>query len=464
MRKSVCMQWFERYLKEVSLGHGQQNHKNPAIEFTHHAKEGRYDVISDQEYEALLSEVEELASFWNLERYHKSSELLLAFIEKLNIDAETLHKMAELFAECYETSTKPFVSEDVFPDQKEFDESCEDEECWRDMDQENDSRETECSNRAGDWFQYEGIDVGIMSDPKKIYTYLSSRIYGQEEAVKAASMLLYNHRLGRKRNLLFAGPTGCGKTEIWRVLKQIYPHIRIIDSTMITMEGWSGSFKIRDIFTGLTQEEAEKSIIVFDEFDKFCEPKASVRGDCGFANQSELLKMIEGAKIVFPADRGKPLMEFDSSKISFVFCGSFELLMKEKAKAEEAGSIGFGAAIRKQVGQPQEKTEIVPEDLVRYANIRLEIAGRIHQIVQLYPMTAQDYDRILLDEQISPLHQLEKQYEVKLHLNACARKQIIEKAVETHMGVRYLRSRIQQLLDEQMFQNCGQTEYRLGEE
>ena len=152
MRKSVCMQWFERYLKEVSLGHGQQNHKNPAIEFTHHAKEGRYDVISDQEYEALLSEVEELASFWNLERYHKSSELLLAFIEKLNIDAETLHKMAELFAECYETSTKPFVSEDVFPDQKEFDESCEDEECWRDMDQENDSRETECSNRAGDWF------------------------------------------------------------------------------------------------------------------------------------------------------------------------------------------------------------------------------------------------------------------------------------------------------------------------
>lgn len=70
--------------------------------------------------------------------------------------------------------------------------------------------------------------------PKEIYEYLSKQIHGQTEAVKAASMLLYNHTKGHKRNILFAGPTGCGKTEIWRVLKNMYPYIKIIDYTQIT--------------------------------------------------------------------------------------------------------------------------------------------------------------------------------------------------------------------------------------
>ena len=85
--------------------------------------------------------------------------------------------------------------------------------------------------------------------------------------MKAATMLLYNHIHAHKRNILFAGPTGCGKTEIWRVMSRLYPNIRIIDSTMLTMQGWSGSFKVRDIFSSMSQEEAEKAIIVFDEFD-----------------------------------------------------------------------------------------------------------------------------------------------------------------------------------------------------
>lgn len=58
---------------------------------------------------------------------------------------------------------------------------------------------------------------------------------------------------GKKRNVLFAGPTGCGKTEIWRVLSQLYPNIQIVDGTMLTMEGWSGAFKLRDIFANMSR-------------------------------------------------------------------------------------------------------------------------------------------------------------------------------------------------------------------
>ena len=142
--------------------------------------------------------------------------------------------------------------------------------------------------------------------------------------MKAATMLLYNHIHAHKRNILFAGPTGCGKTEIWRVMSRLYPNIRIIDSTMLTMQGWSGSFKVRDIFSSMSQEEAEKAIIVFDEFDKFCEPLYGSNGtNYGAAAQNELLKLIEGGQIYFPADKGKPALELDSSGIS-LYSVSFE--------------------------------------------------------------------------------------------------------------------------------------------
>lgn len=63
---------------------------------------------------------------------------------------------------------------------------------------------------------------------------------------------------GKKRNVLFAGPTGCGKTEIWRVLSQLYPNIQIVDGTMLTMEGWSGAFKLRDIFANVSRDYLSK--------------------------------------------------------------------------------------------------------------------------------------------------------------------------------------------------------------
>lgn len=406
--------------------------ENPAVQFTLDAKAGEYDEVSDETYNFLLNEVEELSKFWCDQKEVPAVQILGAIFRKMNLDQKTIGAVAERLADRYAEEVKPFTEKNIVQDEGDLD--------WLfDM-------ETEKKNQG--------------FSPKEIYKFVSDRIYGQDRAVKAATMLLYNHIHAHKRNILFAGPTGCGKTEIWRVMSRLYPNIRIIDSTMLTMQGWSGSFKVRDIFSSMSQEEAEKAIIVFDEFDKFCEPLYGSNGtNYGAAAQNELLKLIEGGQIYFPADKGKPALELDSSGISFVFCGSFERLTDVKTESES--SMGFGNKIQKKDAYVQYEKEITVEDLVRYAGIRQEIGGRINQIVQLQGMTAEDYKKILQDKTISPLHQLERQYGVKLRLGEREREKLAQEAERTKMGVRYLRSKIQQMLDEQLFQNDEQDEYEL---
>lgn len=295
-----------------------------------------------------------------------------------------------------------------------------------------------------------------LDSPQKIYHWIEQRIYGQKEAVKAAAMLLYNHVHGRKRNLLFVGPTGCGKTEIWRVCKELYPQIRIIDGTMITQEGWKGEFKLENIFDGMDEQDAKNAIIVIDEFDKLCEPQIGSSGtNHSRSIQNGLLKFIEGTKLTSK--------DIDTSEVSFVFCGSFEYLTEMKTDKEEEKSLGFGAKLEKSEARLVYEKKIQPEDLVKYAGMRQEIAGRIGQIVQLSPMTAKDYKVILNDKRISPLHQMEEQYNIKLTLSKATEEKLVQKAEETHLGVRYLRSRIQGMLDDVMFQDAEQPEYELCE-
>ena len=297
--------------------------------------------------------------------------------------------------------------------------------------------------------------------PKEIYTYVKKQIYGQEDAVKAASMLLYNHLRGHKRNVLFLGPTGCGKTEIWRVLSQLYKNVRIIDSTRITQEGWKGEYKLQNIFDGFSEEEAERSILVFDEFDKLCEPAYGSNGtNYSAAIQNELLKFIEGSEIECKNEKEKSKVKrINTSKISFVFCGSFETLMNEKNTKER--SLGFGANVEKKNTFAQYEKEITPEDLAANGNVRREICGRINQIVKLKELTAEDYEKMLDMSSLSPITALEKEYSLKLTLNEETRKRIAQKAAENKMGVRYIYSKLQELLDDEMFKEDGKDLYSL---
>ena len=96
-----------------------------------------------------------------------------------------------------------------------------------------------------------------------------------------------------------------------------------------------------------------------------------------------------------------------------------------------------------------------------YGNVRKEICGRISRIVQLSGMTARDYDNILDNPSLSPLRTLEKEYGVSLSLEKETRRQMTKEAEENRMGVRYLQSRIQQLLDDALFEDQKQQEYVL---
>ena len=449
MRRSACIHFFKKYLYEVSQGCGDREETVPALRFVKRAKEGAFDRCSDGYYEVRLREAEELSAFWSDRASQKAIDILRAALENIEIDRASIHKMAEILSGCYLASAEASGPDD--PDDAKEDLDPGKRPC---------DAEGENYRRLPSLEKYAGTDKTAdeeLNAPKDIYDRLKKYIYGQEDAVKAAAMLLYNHRLGRKRNLLFIGQTGCGKTEIWRACRQLDPCIRIIDSTTITGEGWKGSYKVKNIFDGMSRQEAERAIVVFDEFDKLCEPQITSGGsNASLIVQNELLKLIEGTTV----NLGN--FDVDTSKISFVFCGSFEHLTRMKVQKESKRSVGFGAELFGKEAHLVYNDVLQPSDLVKYAAVRQEIAGRIDQIVQLSPMKASDYQEILKDEQISPLRKLERQYGVTLCLDGDTERKLVQEAEETRMGVRYLHSRIQQMLDEQMFWDHDRTEYRLG--
>ena len=486
MRKSACVQLFEKYLGEVSNGRGYREHENPAVRFSDNTRAGKYNALSDECYETLLQEMKEISAFWLNKPQQQACDVLRFVLENIDMDKKSIQKMAEIMAECYAVSVKPFTSEELVRKLEAGENDFDFEKCFSDimtpegngpLFRENRIRKSQSATSFEEDYEEDNIPYAEESDlsfeensskgsdivepgmdsPQKIYNWLSRYIYGQEKAVKAAATLLYNHVQGRKRNMLFVGPTGSGKTEIWRVCRQLYPGIRIIDSTIITGEGWKGEFKVSNIFDEMCPWEAEQAIIVFDEFDKLCEPKFGSNGtNYGSSMQNELLKLIEGTTIKVKNNK------IDTSNISFVFCGSFERLTEIKTDTEAEQFIGFSAKHGKKEAHRVYEDVLQSSDLVKYAGMRQEIAGRINQIVQLMPMTAEAYRAILKDDRMSPLHQLERQYRIKLSLDQDTEQKLVQEAEETRMGVRYLRSRIQQMLDEQMFRDCSRKEYLLS--
>lgn len=447
MEKTVYTRILKAYLREVAQGLGNRTHPNPALLFARRAEAGAYDQLPDELYEKRLCEAEALSAFWRNEAEQTASDLLSAALQQARPDRAARRSLADVLAECILSRENELLPDSWPEDEEEPGQAPEGKE--------------KRPRRLPDPELYSGrpqrSETPQLRSPREIYDLLARDIYGQEDAVKAAAMLLYNHRQGRKRNLLFIGQTGCGKTEIWRACGKLHPGIRIIDSTALTGEGWRGAFKIRNIFDGMTQEEAERAVIVLDEFDKLCEPQYTSSGsNASFILQNELLKLIEGTTLQLTNCR------VDTSNISFVFCGSFEHLTQVKTDREAEQSIGFGAKLERRDNHRVYETALQPADLVRYAGIRQEIAGRIHQIVQLSPMTVEDFRTILADERISPLRKLERQYGVKLRLDSETAQGLAEEAAETRMGVRYLHSRIQQMLDDQVFRDCGRMEYELG--
>ena len=285
--------------------------------------------------------------------------------------------------------------------------------------------------------------------PKKIYEYLDGKVWKQDEAKQAAAMLAYNAlNRGIKTNAFFVGPTGCGKTHIWRCLQQIYPdRIEIVDSSSLTLEGWKGALKWKDLLRSPIFRSGDQTILVMDEADKMLAPKFSGSENVSQGIQSEGLTMLEGARVDVAIDSA--IHSIDTSKISFVLCGAFSNKAHAIAEKDAGSRIGFGSA--QGAAQPYARP-LGEAELIDFG-IMPEFMGRIQRIVSLEPMTVDDY-RSMLDSPHSFLAHIGEQYGADIRLTPRKRRELAELAYRTGLGVRGMENQLRRLIDDAIFDDC----------
>ncbi len=287
--------------------------------------------------------------------------------------------------------------------------------------------------------------------PKKIYEYLDEKVWKQDAAKRAAAMLVYN-ALGRgiKENAFFVGPTASGKTHIWRCLQELYPqHIAIVDASRLTNDGWKGSLKWTDLLRDPILHTGQPAILIMDEADKFLIPRHNSEGDnISQSVAGEGLKILEGTHVEV---KGKDLsVVVDTSHISFICCGAFSAKADQLAQSRRQ-RIGFGGNPVPPAAYDQPITE---KDLLD-CGVMPEFLGRFQRVVNLEPMTADDFFR-MLDSPAGPVRRLQERYGVELHLTERKRRELADLAAETGLGVRGMENQLRKLLDDALFDDHTQ--------